>query len=88
MGIPSLIHMIGACSQTSLTDLGTELNLINQYFTYVIVINLIQLAFSLNRSPKGRFTQSNFDPIIISIFLCMMKNVGIHTIQFSHPIIS
>ena len=38
--------------------------------------------------PKGRFTQSNFGLIIISIFLCMMKNIGVHTIQFSYPIIS
>ena len=32
------------------------------------------------------------DPILVQllfqIFLCMMKNVGVHTIQFSHPIIS
>ena len=32
------------------------------------------------------------DPILVQlsfqIFLCMMKNVGDHTIQFSHPIIS
>ena len=32
------------------------------------------------------------DPILVQlsfqIFLFMMKNVGVHTIQFSHPIIS
>ena len=32
------------------------------------------------------------DPILVQLsfqfFLCMMKNVGVHTIQFSRPIIS
>ena len=37
---------------------------------------------------KGRFTWSNFGPIIISKFFVYDENVGVHTIQFSHPIIS
>ena len=38
------------------------------------------------------FKVGSHDPILVQlsfqIFLCMMKNVGVHTIQFSHPIIS
>ena len=40
----------------------------------------------------GHIKVGSHDPVLVQlsfqIFLCMMKNVGIHTIQFSHPIIS
>ena len=36
---------------------------------------------------KGWFTRSSFGPIVIEIFLCLIGKVGVHTIEFSHPVI-
>ena len=40
----------------------------------------------------GDLKVGSHHPILVQlsfqIFLCMMRNVGVHTIQFSHPIIS
>ena len=51
--------------------------------------------YDLTSSERKHITYikvGSHDPILFQlsfqIFLCMMKNVGVHTIQFSHPIIS
>ena len=44
------------------------------------------------REAGGGLKLGSHDPILVQlsfqIFLCMMKNVGVHTIQISQPIIS
>ena len=41
---------------------------------------------------KVCFKVGSHDPILVQLsfksVLCMMENVGVHTIQFSHPVIS
>ena len=54
------------------------------------------IAVPIIRFPSHHFNfvvkVGSHDPILVQlsfqIFLCMMKNVGVHTIQFSHLIIS
>ena len=56
----------------------------NKYVTYQIsALNLEWYSLHKVGSHDPIFVQLSFQ-----IFLCMMKNVGVHTIQFSHPIIS
>ena len=67
--------------------------MLEAWFSYVMRIpdldkRLIEIAFHLQ---SGILKVGSHNPILVQlsfqIFLCMMKNVGVHTIQFSHSVI-
>ena len=67
----------------------TSDNLIVQDYCFIIEIFD---KFSFSGILRGCLKVGPHDPISVQssfqIFLCMMKNVGVHRIQFSDPIIS
>ena len=83
---------VGYC-ETTVKTIVVDFHLQNNadIFTHLFVFD----------SPKGSLNTfmtcnnlkvGSYDPILVQlsfqIFLCMMKNVGVHTIKFFHPIIS
>ena len=57
-------------------------------YTFVLVNKSILMLFS----SVIRFKVGSYDPVLVQlsfqIFSCLMKNADVHTIQFSHLIIS